>query len=249
MKKKINKSLVKVLMTQSEIAEGSGCTQTMIHYIINGDRRPSPELSETLEKATGICREAWLWPELHWNPYIPMTDPSVCLSCVRREYRVEMSCKIGLRLFKDAPCRDTFPQLLKVSEVMHGLDDRVRMAIREISDDGLHLISFRGISKVPPPKALYYNEWPGLYEVINDNRFISWQPLPYACKEYGFSKRSKVYNFFLAAKIASTFLIWSKCLCWGMFSQYFPHYANEKMFQVMRDYIDELDNLWPDDRP
>jgi hypothetical protein len=56
----------------------------MVHYILKGDRTPSPEMSVAIEGATGVCREAWLWPERHWNPYIPVVDTFHCPECPNR---------------------------------------------------------------------------------------------------------------------------------------------------------------------
>jgi transcriptional regulator with XRE-family HTH domain len=45
-----------------------------IAKILRGDRRPSPELAKALEKATGIPRLCWLYPEEFPNPYLKNTS-------------------------------------------------------------------------------------------------------------------------------------------------------------------------------
>ena len=85
----VNDILKKVLMIQQEIADKVGHSQSHIHYILKGDRTPSVKVAVKLEEATGICREAWLWPERHLNPYMPFTDATICMSCPHRITRMK----------------------------------------------------------------------------------------------------------------------------------------------------------------
>ncbi len=41
-----------------------------IAKILNGEKRPSPELAKELERVTGVTRLAWLYPDEFHNPYI-----------------------------------------------------------------------------------------------------------------------------------------------------------------------------------
>lgn len=104
----------KFLMTQREIAEASGYSQQFISKIINGDSRPHPDTAVELEKATGICREAWLWPEeRHWNPYIPFADARSCLNCSLRISRVQKWKEVALSLIEKNPTREGLQELLE----------------------------------------------------------------------------------------------------------------------------------------
>jgi hypothetical protein len=58
------------LMTNAELARAARLSEPTIHYLIKGNRRPSPRSAEDLEVVTGIAREAWIWPERWFNPYI-----------------------------------------------------------------------------------------------------------------------------------------------------------------------------------
>jgi len=92
-----------ILLNQSELAGFTGLTQPAIHYILNGDRSPTTETAETLEAATGICREAWVFPERHYNPYIPMIDPLECrcFICPNREWRSYRVLSYGMNLLQN----------------------------------------------------------------------------------------------------------------------------------------------------
>lgn len=57
-------------LSQKELARKIGVTQQYISFITNGKRTPSPGMAAQLEKATGIKREAWVWPAKYGNPYI-----------------------------------------------------------------------------------------------------------------------------------------------------------------------------------
>ena len=94
---------MKVLMTQQEIATAIGCYQSHVHYMLNGDRSISIDNAMKFEQATGICREGWLFPERHWNPYMPFTkNSSRCGSCPNRITRIKKQHELCLDLFKKA---------------------------------------------------------------------------------------------------------------------------------------------------
>jgi hypothetical protein len=52
--------------------------ETTVSAIIRGVRKVSMPMAETLEEATGIQREAWSWPQRHYNPYIPLRKRGAC---------------------------------------------------------------------------------------------------------------------------------------------------------------------------
>jgi len=58
-------------LSQQEIAKRVGCSPSAIHYIINGDREVSKEMSLKLMLATGVAAIAWIFPEWFYNPYVP----------------------------------------------------------------------------------------------------------------------------------------------------------------------------------
>ena len=74
-------------LSQQEIADRAEISQSLVHYILNGDKNPSPETAIKLEEATGICREGWIWPDRHHNPYIPFTNGINCMACLNRPTR------------------------------------------------------------------------------------------------------------------------------------------------------------------
>lgn len=58
----------------TKIAARAGCTYQMFWYITKGLKRPSPQLAKRLEEATGISREAWLWPREYKNPMVSLAN-------------------------------------------------------------------------------------------------------------------------------------------------------------------------------
>jgi DNA-binding transcriptional regulator YdaS (Cro superfamily) len=76
-----------LLLKQTELAQVIGVSQSYISQILNGQKTVSPFLAEAFEDATAICREAWIWPSLHWNPYMApgktIDSPENCFSCFR----------------------------------------------------------------------------------------------------------------------------------------------------------------------
>ena len=96
-------SHTRVLQTQQKIADKIGASQSTISYILKGDRTPSKDMAESLEGATGVCREAWVWPERHWNPYMPFSESNLCLHCVNRIVRIRGIVDHAEGCFKDNP--------------------------------------------------------------------------------------------------------------------------------------------------
>ena len=54
----------------TKIAKAAGITPSHMAYIARGVKKPSPDVAARLEKATGVPRLAWLYPEEYDNPYI-----------------------------------------------------------------------------------------------------------------------------------------------------------------------------------
>jgi transcriptional regulator with XRE-family HTH domain len=57
-------------MKQNSIAVRAVISEQFLSNILAGKRRPSPEIAARLEKATGINRLAWLYPDEYPNPMI-----------------------------------------------------------------------------------------------------------------------------------------------------------------------------------
>lgn len=124
------------LMNQVEIAKASGLSQQYISRILNGDRQPSLESAEKLEKATGMCRESWLWPARHWSPYIPFSAPNTCVGCANRAGRIEWAIDRSAEYLKGA--EDKCLALQECLDAMlhfNGYDDTVAMVVRYLHDD------------------------------------------------------------------------------------------------------------------
>lgn len=141
----------KFLMTQREIAEASGYSQQFISKIINGDSRPHPDTAEELEKATGICREAWLWPEeRHWNPYIPFADARSCLHCSLRISRVQKWKEVALSLIEKNPSRKGLQELLEGIVQFNNYDTEfLHMCYGRIDENGIEKLAWVGYDATP----------------------------------------------------------------------------------------------------
>jgi len=60
----------------TELARKINVTPACISAIFRRERRPSAELAIQLEKATGIDRRAWLYPDEFHNPMISRAEAS-----------------------------------------------------------------------------------------------------------------------------------------------------------------------------
>jgi len=48
-------------MKQRELAKILGKKNQYVNALVNGRRRPSPELAERMELVTGVSRTVWIW--------------------------------------------------------------------------------------------------------------------------------------------------------------------------------------------
>jgi plasmid maintenance system antidote protein VapI len=141
----VNDILKKVLMTQREIADKVEHSQSHIHYILKGDRTPSLKMAEDLENATGICREAWIWPDRHFNPYMPFTDATQCMSCRNRITRMRMVTEKCVELVRGAEDKlQALKDVIEIAHVCNGFTNDVTMSLRLITPKGLELLAAKG---------------------------------------------------------------------------------------------------------
>ena len=145
--------LKRVLMTQQAIADATGYSQQAISMILNGDRMPSPEKAIKLEKATGVCREGWIWPERHFNPYIPFTGSEMCLTCPNRIHRMEKTIGTILSWLSSARTQIEKDQALKevapIIHACHGFTKHQTVTFREITPKGGSMLSHAGTFALP----------------------------------------------------------------------------------------------------
>ena len=114
----------RLLMTQKEIAVESGFSQQHISLILKGDRSVTLETAIRLENATGICREAWIMPERHWNPYVPFGDPDKCMGCSNRSHRLQHILKTAYEYLVNHPTRKALQEVLDAIMKFIGIPDK-----------------------------------------------------------------------------------------------------------------------------
>jgi plasmid maintenance system antidote protein VapI len=62
-------------MNTSEISKSIGVTRRYATYLVKGERRPSPDVAEKLEKLTGRHRLHWLYPDQYDESGLPLPHP------------------------------------------------------------------------------------------------------------------------------------------------------------------------------
>lgn len=137
-------------MTQAEIAERSGYSQQAISATLNGDRTPSLKMALGLEKATGMCRESWLFPERHRNVYMPFTDARFCLTCPNRINRVKVTSKKMLELARGMDDKvEICEATIEIIKAINDLGGDVTVGIRELEPGGIRLLAVLGDNHAP----------------------------------------------------------------------------------------------------
>jgi hypothetical protein len=222
---------LKVLFTQAEIAQCSGISQSMISYIFNGDRTPSVDVAERLEKCTGICREAWLFPERHFNPYDPIAGVRQCGVCSNRLTRMPQLADRILAYFKQAENkREAFKEMAKGGHIFNGYGDDLRTMFAEITDEGLVVLGWHGKLNGKEPYDFYPKRVvPQMHKEakLGMNRIIkrfpydlpaSWKTEAAIAEEWnvvsavfvsagriGFCQLSNEYNFYWTEEMSANF--------------------------------------------
>ena len=169
---------LKILMTQQQIADATGYSQPAIHYVLKGDRTPSIEMAVRLEPVTGTCREAWLWPERHYNPYIPFDNIKGCMTCTNRKIRTKKAIEIMIDHFATVDDKQQgFKNLLEIFNVYTGLSG-VIFFWREFRLDGMHLLAHTSESPTHP-EILRLEEFSRLTQLIKENEALVIEHFPY----------------------------------------------------------------------
>lgn len=162
---------MRVLFTQQEIAERVGASQPMIHYVLNGDRNPSPAMAESLEEVTGICAPAWIWPDRCWNPYIPFADPVQCGSCEHRTKRYPIIHELCLKAVAEQPNYDGLERCLEIIRVINNWPKSFYYGFRERRNDGgWYQITGMDTTVKRPEEVITAETFPYLYGRIEQGK-------------------------------------------------------------------------------
>lgn len=162
-------------LTQQEISDATGLSQPYIHYLINGDRKPSIDTAEKLEKATGICREAWLWPDRHHNPYIPFYHGSNCLSCANRKDRTRWMVERMIQLTKKSgpgSRLNAFFNIIEEARLGMGFPDSLRFIVLTIKPEGFICLYATGRPALPTPFLMPFGLVPLMSEELSKRNVI-----------------------------------------------------------------------------
>lgn len=160
-----------LLLTQDEIARRTGISQSTVSYVLRGDRTPSRTMAEGLEETTGICREGWMWPERHFNPYMPFADPTSCFRCERRVTRIRKTTDWCIAYMEEAEDKDeALKQVVNLVYSINGGRESCVMSIREFTPRGMELIAHG--ANHPTPKLVTRKDWPWVYEQVEKGEIV-----------------------------------------------------------------------------
>jgi transcriptional regulator with XRE-family HTH domain len=232
---------VKILMTQQEIAEATGRTQPFIHYILKGDRSPSISFSTKLEEATGICREAWMFPERHWNPYIPFNDLIACITCPNRPARIKKSIEMSEIHFEQAENkREAFKGLVEIKKTYTGIKNVV-FIWREIVPEGLKLLACTERDDYQTtPELLPNDSFKRLYQWALDEQSIVIPHFPYDISK----SWAEEINLFFKMKLKSMLSIARDDLFFCMYSQVFSMNWTDSGIKDTEKHVERISKIW-----
>jgi transcriptional regulator with XRE-family HTH domain len=238
---------IKCLMTQSEIAEASGRSQASIHYILNGDRTPSIDMALSLEHGTGICREAWLFPERHWNPYIPFENIQGCATCPNRFNRIMKSIEVAETYFEKAENkREAFKDLIEIYKTYTGINQAV-FVWRELVPEGLKLLACscsRDTDCQPVLELLPKDPFKRLYKLALNEQVIVIPNFPLGIVESG----AEEINLYFKKRLKSKFSIARGGLFFSMYSDVISlNWSNDGVKHAIK-HVERISKLWQEYR-
>jgi len=236
---------VKILLTQSEIAKAAIRSQSSIHYILNGDRMPSLKTALSLERATGICREAWLFPERHWNPYIPFENIQSCSTCSNRPARINKSIEMAETHFEQAENkREAFKGVVEIYKTYTGLKGAV-FVYKEVVPEGFKLLACSEPLGDQPVRDLWPQEsFRELHESALNERSIVIPHFPYGI----FKSLSKEMNLLFNLKLKSMLFIARDGLLLLMFSDRISLNWTDIGVKNAEKHIGRIAQLWKEYR-
>jgi len=233
------------LLTQSEIAQAAGRSQSSIHYILNGDRMPSIETALRLEKATGICREAWFFPERHWNPYIPFDNIQSCSRCPNRPARINKSIEMAETHFEQAENRiEAFKVLVDIYRTYTGVKGAV-FVFKEVVPEGFKLLACSEPSGNQPVRDLWPKDsFRELHESALNEQTIVVPHFPYEISESIADEMNRIFHL----KLTSILFIPRDGLLLLMFSDKFSLSWTNTGVKNAQMHIERISQLWKEYR-
>lgn len=237
----------RILMTQKEMAKAAGCTQAAISQYLKGDRVPSVKRAEHLEKATGICREAWLWPDRHWNPYQPFASAQLCFGCPFRAVRIKRVMDLGLEHFRKAKDkRAAFQDLAEIGTVMSGYNNNVLLSFREITDDSLKTLAMSSNIEYPYKDEMPPQEQPLIAKIYREGRTVISSPFPVGLEDDGSEGYQEALEFGLRIGIKSLFVVSRGRVGFSAVSFGTPITYGPEIVKESENFVAELDRIWKD---
>lgn len=238
-------SKLKILMTQQEIADSTGYSQSAIHYIFNGDRIPSINRALSLERATGICREAWLFPERHWNPYIPFEDIQSCMTCPNRSNRIKKSIEMAEIHFEQAENKkEAFKGLVKIYKIYAGVKG-VEFVWRKVVPEGLKLLACGGrYDSQIVPKLLSKDSFKHLYQSAMNGQTVVTPHFPYEIPE----SWAEEINMFFPFKLKSMISIARGGLFFSMYSDVHSINWTNGGVKNAEKHVERIGTLWEENK-
>ena len=231
----------KSLMTQHEISVTAHLSQPMIHYILNGDRMPSIETALKLERATGICREAWLFPERHYNPYIPFENVQSCATCHNRPNRILKSIEMAEAHFEQAENkREGFNGVVEIHKTYTGVNWGV-FVFREVAPEGLKLLACSEYLDGPPaPELLPKDSFKNLYQLALNEETVVTPHFPYGMSE----SFAEELNLHFNLQLKSILLIARGGILFSMYSDVVSLNWTQIGVKTCEKHIKRISKLW-----
>ena len=235
-------------LTQQEIADITDFSQSYVHYILKCDRKPSVESAEKLEIATGVCREAWLCPERHYNPYIPFYHGNNCLGCENRKDRTKWMVKRMIKLTENAypgTRLKTFFRVVDEARIGLGFPNSLKFDVFTLTQEGFLCLFTAGESNFTAPYLVPYWLLPWMSEEIAKRNLLEIRNI----NDERLIKSSIDARWFDETKCQSLLAVSSKRLLLNT-SVYVGGPAFEwtkEAIEAMNWMVNELDNLLDDE--
>lgn len=198
------------------------------------------DLAVNLEKGTGVCRESWIWPERHWNPYIPLGKATSCLTCLNIASRMWFTAKRIVKMVDAADDKPAF--ILTVPELIHGFNgftNAVTIKLREVITDGWKLLACVGDCE-GQPELVTKNMSPWIIDKLIAGETVSFMNLPYDIPETEPLDRELT----MATQQRSALILQREPLTFILYSSNIPMFFSDTYIEAIEYLVSKMAKSW-----
>ena len=193
-------------------------------------------MAEDLEKATGICREAWLYPHRHWNPYIPFNGLSSCVNCLNKANRIGKGIEVATAHFRK---HKDFKVLAEIAVTYTG-QKGIGFVFRELTGENMRVLGYAGDLPFTPQDVWTKEQSPERYKLSSTDSSLIVPHVPYGLTE---AQKAEM-EVFVGMQLKSFFMITRGGISFLLLSFEHPVSWQDETIKGLESFIQEIADIY-----